>query len=1422
MSHSAPQKPRSVANHKLKKLLRGFLYVLLLLLLISAGLTSFILTTEKGLNLTIAWLKKSVPHLTIEQANGRLIGPLALEGLSFNTESFIYQQDKLTLDWSISGLLKKTVIVDSLLLNDVVFTLKNSAEESNTNESVPLPDSIQLPFGLNFIVKQFELNRLSIQSSDETYVIDKVSLAIKSDIDQYKIDQLSIDSDWLKMNMSADLEYDSPFAINSHAKIQLDIDRFLSSNYAAIDTAINIEGNINQLSIAQIIRTPYNTKIDLTLNNILENLHFKIETDSQDIMLSAINPSLPENPISTVLSAKGSAKKINIQQLLIKPNTEAEINVKGEASFEGKQPAFDIITTWQKLQWPLTVEDELLFYSQKGELTIAGSVDNMRLNLESIIGDSGRLAGNIVAADILEPARSFDANLNWENITYPLITTDQARYRSDTGSLILNGNYSAYSVDILSDVKTLMTTDNSKNTEWIAADISLSGAGTPTSFSLNQLSIKPEKNSGDSSLNNSSLDDGYLNNSYLMAQGEAEFAEDFSRYMAELSINGDKLNPAIISENWPGELATTLQLSAEKNQQGLSASINELTVKGELRGYPIRAEMDADYIDNMLDIKALSLISGESQLTASGQYNEENIALQWDFASEDLVSLHPDISGSVKANGELSGKPMQPVLQANLNAKSLAFAGNNINEISLQADVDLSAKHTENLINISIDGLNANDLVIDNITAKLNGSVESHQLMLAANSAQGNIEKRLAGQLFLKANDFEWLFSVEQLDITPAQLAPWALHSTTSGSLTAKRVEIEPLCLQSSNNTLCLNTEADFTKQAVNASLTLDQLHYDYIEPLLNTNEPFIVDSGSISGAVTLAMEDNALQTMELALRTEPATLSLPLALNTQNDNSSPLSNLLAAGEEESETTEQWLSFLLARGNIDASLKNNNFSLNVDLPINWQLSDGAITLAELTQTTTANQGVNLAFNTATTDKNKPLLEQMINGRLAINASNLAPVINLFPQFAAETTGENQNLKAAFDISGTGKAPLLAGAFKLENLALTVIDAGITLEDIQANLSTAGNNDLNYQIQARSLSEHSKAIETENELAAGQLSIDGHVSLQSPQSIAMVITGNHFELLNTPEASVIISPSLELKGNQERLDIKGRVFVPYASITPNTLPSSAVTVSSDQIIITETEEPQQNTPDIYADVVIELDDDAVWVESFGFKGNISGAIETKTRPGSPTTGLGELNIINGEYRAYGQGLVIERGRILFSGGNIEQPGIDLKASRNPAPDVVVGILAQGDSQEPDFTLYSEPAMSQTEQLSWLILGKPLNNSTAGEGNALSQLALSIGLSSGDDFLQQFNGQLGVDSISIETGSGEAGAYSDNEQAALTLGKYLTPKLYLSYGIGLFEALNTVKMEYFINRSLKFATESSSAASGGDLIYNIDVK
>ncbi|MGB7215188.1 MAG: translocation/assembly module TamB domain-containing protein, partial [Gammaproteobacteria bacterium] len=311
-----------------------------------------------------------------------------------------------------------------------------------------------------------------------------------------------------------------------------------------------------------------------------------------------------------------------------------------------------------------------------------------------------------------------------------------------------------------------------------------------------------------------------------------------------------------------------------------------------------------------------------------------------------------------------------------------------------------------------------------------------------------------------------------------------------------------------------------------------------------------------------------------------------------------------------------------------------------------------------------------------------------------------------------------------------------------------------------------------------------------------------------------VRGEDFELFDTPDARVWVSPDLRLDLLPDRLQLTGRVTMPRARFTPRGAIEGAVTVSEDQVIVDaeETRGPAFTRP-FYARVELTLGDD-VHFDGFGLKGRLAGALEVVEVPQEPVTGSGEVRVESGTYEAYGQTLEVRTGRLLFAGGALSRPGIDIEAVRRPAEDILVGARVRGTLARPELSVFSEPSMPRQEQLSYLLLGRPLERASTSESSALTQAAVALGLRGGNFVSERLNETLGFDEFGIQSQAAETSS------ASFVIGKYLTPSLYVSYGVGLFEPVNTLRLRYTISSRWRLVTESSSVASGGDLIYHIE--
>jgi translocation and assembly module TamB len=423
----------------------------------------------------------------------------------------------------------------------------------------------------------------------------------------------------------------------------------------------------------------------------------------------------------------------------------------------------------------------------------------------------------------------------------------------------------------------------------------------------------------------------------------------------------------------------------------------------------------------------------------------------------------------------------------------------------------------------------------------------------------------------------------------------------------------------------------------------------------------------------------------------------------------------------------------------------------------------------------------------------------LSGTVRLNV----PDLNWLRSLAPEIESIKGQLQGELQLSGTPAAPGFSGAVELLGGHVKLVTPGIELFPL--HLKVAGSSDKSLVLKADATS------------GGGTVQLDGTLdNSQDKLALQLTLKGENFQALNTPEARIWMSPDLQLRMNGRTIQVGGLLKVPKAQITPKNF-ESGIGPSGDQIIVSSKTKPDEEVEGVWrvsTEVRMELGDD-VKFDGFGLKTQLTGSLIATDEPGKPTAGRGEITLKGGRYKAYGQDLDIETGRLLFNGGPIIRPAVELRATRKPTEDITVGVSVRGTLDKPEFKLYSTPTMPQERQLSWLVLGRSLDaQGSSADRSKVSDAALSLGLTGGDYLAQKLGGRLGLDTVSVGAKPGQ-----DTTLAQLTLGKYLSPKLFVSYGVGLFQRGYTFRLQYDIGHGFKVQTETG-VESGGDLLYTLE--
>lgn len=391
------------------------------------------------------------------------------------------------------------------------------------------------------------------------------------------------------------------------------------------------------------------------------------------------------------------------------------------------------------------------------------------------------------------------------------------------------------------------------------------------------------------------------------------------------------------------------------------------------------------------------------------------------------------------------------------------------------------------------------------------------------------------------------------------------------------------------------------------------------------------------------------------------------------------------------------------------------------------------------------------------------------------------------------------------ISGSASAPMIEGSLEVAAAEIGFAESGLVLTDVKVAIADEAGTDNVLMLDGQA------------ESGKGWIAIGGTLNPLA-KSLDMTIKGDGFRVIQLPNATVDINPDIAIKAADSRIDITGNVHIPYAYLEETDI-SSSVSPSRDVVIYRDGERVQISEEQLYqvfADVRVTLGKD-VKVSAFGFEGRLDGSLRLIEQPGRSLTASGTIQVPQGQYVLYGQELEIQRGRLIYNGGPLDNPGLDLRvvrtsASMTPGEEVTVGAQVGGTLIQPDFRLFSNPSLPESSILSYLVMGR---GPGAGSGNENMQLQalLLLGSKGTDAIGSQLQDVFGFDEFGLDSSS-------DPTDTSFYIGKYLSPRLYVKYGVGLFENTNTFFVRYKLTEHLLIESTASSLAQGGDIFYSIE--
>lgn len=429
----------------------------------------------------------------------------------------------------------------------------------------------------------------------------------------------------------------------------------------------------------------------------------------------------------------------------------------------------------------------------------------------------------------------------------------------------------------------------------------------------------------------------------------------------------------------------------------------------------------------------------------------------------------------------------------------------------------------------------------------------------------------------------------------------------------------------------------------------------------------------------------------------------------------------------------------------------------------------------------------------------PTGQKKLKGQLIIDKLSLSLFNPLLDSHDYANGAINGNVK----FSGTLDNPYITGGIDLKQSEIKSSQLPVDIQSAMIDIDFKGK---------------SSVLKGVLKTKSGDLNIKGNASWKEIDNWKATVTvnGAAIEVSIPPMIVMTVIPDVKLEATQDLLNLTGKIDIPKGKITVESLPPSTIDVSSDEVMLDKNLnqiEDQQFGMKINTDLEVNIGN-KVSVDAFGLKAGLQGNLRVL----QDNKGLGvhgQISIPKGRFHAYGQDLIIRKGEITFSGPT-DQPALNVEAIRNPESidgNITAGIRVTGLADDPKIEIFSDPALSQQEALSYILRGQGLDSSDQSDNDLMTALLVGLGTAQSGKFIGDVGNVFGIKNLSLDTqGAG-------NNSKVVVSGQIL-PNLQLKYGVGIFDSLATFTLRYRLIPRL-YLEATSGLEQTIDLIYQFEL-
>lgn len=1134
-------------------------------------------------------------------------------------------------------------------------------------------------------------------------------------------------------------------------------------------------------------------------------LTWQVNATTNELLPKKYRQNLPVERLEGNIVANG--RLLDISQVVTRKNKRGRTI---RTRTPGQRHYIDIASSDLKIRLDASQDNRDIAIKGKGDAKldlISGEIQDFDARFNGQINTKDLPAGDLALDAHGTPKHIFLRQLRYGGEAGKMKVAGDIDLRRDI-SWKVTGNFDLFNLGyFLPDNPAILSGDLNSSGRWIPAPKSTSSSGKNLSGKgkLDAFSLK-----FDGILDAKQLPAGKLN---IDASGNAQVIQvkQFRHVGDAGSINASgtvdvrqgikwdieaqmrQFNLGYFVKDMPSNITGVVLTDGRWGELEQTINIKQMNLTGSLKGQPLSAvgSLDAklklpknlsSYFERLkgqsseaqyqqvnalidkLNANNLILKWGDNYLTANGNAKQ----LEAKINVTNLDQLSKNLAGKVSGGATLSQPANQalPTLYVDLVGERMALPNLLLRKGRIRGKIVNMANSPSQLV-ISAEGLEMAGRSFEKLNAVFNGTEQDHVLSLSMGVEQGSVSALIKGGFDRK--DMRWSGVVGKgkitskyatlLQLQPAQLIASLPHHS-QGKQRPAQIQLAKHCWQTTDQAgkLCLRDNLIASPDKGQVDVLIQSIDTSLLSPFLLKDIDW---QAKINGKAKVAWKKGTPPDINATLYSDNGKIGL-----VQDGDSRPVT-----------VTYKRVS-LIAMSQADG--------LKIRSDINT--GKGGIGYAEV---------VIDPYKTP-----KP-----ISGAVVVNELNLAVFKPFFPGMRVL----EGNITMAGGIGGTLNKPDFNGDVKLSKGRIALLDAPINFTNLDATAMIRGNE---------------AVVDGTFNSGTGKGEINGTVNWQQKLQAKLSIVGERLIITQPPLLVAEVSPDIDIivRPGDKFVNVEGAVSVPSATIRPPEASADIITQSEDVVVLDRRlignldEVLAVSKPwSINADIGVDLGDD-VNFRGFGAVLPLAGAIEVKQRGQGIMQGLGVVQVSRRtNIDAFGQSLELNYAQIRFN-GDIRKPNLSIEAVKE-IEGKTVGVRVKGDTANPNIVVFNNAGLTQQQAMNALVTGRisnPSGSQISEQGfksevtNNLAAAGLSFGLSGTRSLTNEIGRAFGLQSLTVD-------ASGNSEDTNVNVTGYITPDLYIRYGVGVFNAQNSLSIRYQLTRRI-YVEATSAAENVVDVVYS----